>query len=153
MEQPLITISLCYDCTNLHEPYDPPILVFCKFRFQENPGGNELLLMPDQPCGIHFHRSWRTQILQHPFSATLRLTCLIGVWRQIKIILSLWCTCRFYCHVCNLFCLCCKAPWAFNQNGYGAYINPIVLLLLLYIDRAKIVPFLRSCYCKSPRLL
>ena len=74
MEQPLITISLCWDCTNLHEPYDPPILVFCKFRFPRNPGGNELLLMPDQP----FHRSWRTQILQHPLSATLKLTCSIG---------------------------------------------------------------------------
>ena len=37
--------------------YDPPILVFCKFRFPRNPGGNELLLMLDQPCGIHFHRS------------------------------------------------------------------------------------------------
>ena len=44
MEQPLITTGLCYDCTNLH-------------RFPRNPGGNELLLMPDQPCGIHFHRS------------------------------------------------------------------------------------------------
>ena len=49
MEQPLITICLCYDCTNLHEPYDPPILVFCKFRFPRNPGGNELLLMPTSP--------------------------------------------------------------------------------------------------------
>ena len=38
MEQPLITISLCYDCTNLHEPYDPPILVFCKFRFPKSWG-------------------------------------------------------------------------------------------------------------------
>ena len=46
-----------YQTVPIHEPYDPPILVFCKFRFPRNPGGNELLLMPDQPCGIHFHRS------------------------------------------------------------------------------------------------
>ena len=48
---------LRYDCTNLHEPYDPPTPVFYKFRFPRIPGGNELLLMPDQPYGIHFHRS------------------------------------------------------------------------------------------------
>ena len=122
MEQPLITTGLCYDCTNLHEPYDPPILVFCKFRFPRNPGGNELLLMPDQPCGIHFHRSWRTQILQHPLSATLKLTCLIWRFEDRCSFFMVYMYIQFSCHVCNLFCLklCCKAPWAFNQNGYGA---------------------------------
>ena len=78
--------------------------------------GNELLLMPDQPCGIHFHRSWRTQILQHPLSATLRLTNLAFEDRYYFFMMYI----RFSCHVCNLFCLCCKASWAFNQNGYGA---------------------------------
>ena len=38
--------------------------------------GNELLLMPDQPCGIHFHRSWRTPTLQHLLRATLNPICL-----------------------------------------------------------------------------
>ena len=75
--------------------------------------GNELLLMPDQPCGIHFHRSWRTQILQHPLS-------LIWLFEDRYSFFMVYMYIRFSCHVCHLFCLCCKAPWALNQNGYGA---------------------------------
>ena len=67
--------------------------------------GNELLLMPDQPCGNHFHRSWMTQILQYPFSATLKLTCSIGRFEDRYSFFMVYMYIRFSCHVCNLFCL------------------------------------------------
>ena len=80
MEQSLITTGLCYDCTNLHEPYDPPILVFCKFRFPRNPGGTSFC-----SCRTRNYFSHRSS------GPPVRMTCVFGIRVRMRVDLLFYC--------------------------------------------------------------
>ena len=84
MEQPLITISLCYDCTNLHEPYDPPILVFLQIPLSKKSWGERAFAhagpalwnsLPQQLKDSNSSTSFKCNLKTHLFN--------LAFWRQI----------------------------------------------------------------------
>ena len=133
MEQPLITIGLCYNSTNLHEPYDPPTLL--QIPLSKKSWGERAFAhagpalwnsLPQELKDSNSLTSFKCNLKTHLFNCVF--------WREIFFLYGVHVYIRFSCYVCNLFCLCCKAPWAFNQNGYGA-IEILCIIIIVSSSR------------------
>ena len=92
----------CDDCTNLHERYDPPILVFCKFRFPRNPWGERAFAHAGPALWNSLPQELKDSNSSTSFKCNLKTHLSnLAFWRQIFFLYGVHVYTIRTCHVCQ----------------------------------------------------